>query len=200
MKELELTMRLRNNRLKQRREEFGMSQPDFAKVVGISINAYNRLETLRGSPLNSNGDWGEPALKLARFHCVEPSELFPAAVLAVQTPIVSRRIDGDDVLALVGEHQERLIESPDVAFDRIELREKLRRAVSTLPKRRIRVLTLRYGLDDGVRRTLEEVGVILGVGVERVRQIEGAAFRELRMPRFRLREFVPKRCESGRRG
>lgn len=54
------------------------------------------------------------------------------------------------------------------------------------------VLRLRYGLDDGRSRTLEEVGLLMAVTRERVRQIEAKAMRKLRAPRhgFVLREYV----------
>ncbi|KAG8462626.1 hypothetical protein KFE25_004602 [Diacronema lutheri] len=54
------------------------------------------------------------------------------------------------------------------------------------------VLRLRYGLDDGCSRTLEEVGALMAVTRERVRQIEAKAMRKLRAPRhgFVLREYV----------
>ena len=54
------------------------------------------------------------------------------------------------------------------------------------------VQRLRYGLDDGRTRTLEEVGQLMAVTRERVRQIEAMTMRKLRSPRhgFVLREYV----------
>ncbi len=60
------------------------------------------------------------------------------------------------------------------------LRENLIEAMSALEKREKQVLTLRFGLDDGKYRTLEEVGQTFNVTRERVRQIEASAFRKLR--------------------
>ncbi|MBF6133417.1 sigma-70 family RNA polymerase sigma factor [Nocardia otitidiscaviarum] len=62
------------------------------------------------------------------------------------------------------------------------LREQLAKALRTLPEREAQVLALRYGLDNGEPRTLEEVGRIFGVSRERVRQIEAKAMRTLRQP------------------
>ena len=62
------------------------------------------------------------------------------------------------------------------------LGDALRAAVATLPPRARAVIALRYGLDDGQHRTLEEVGGIFGVSRERVRQIEAEALRKLRHP------------------
>ncbi|MDP9309995.1 MAG: sigma-70 family RNA polymerase sigma factor [Chloroflexota bacterium] len=55
-------------------------------------------------------------------------------------------------------------------------------ALGELPERERRVLTLRYGLEDGKRRTLEEVGAAFGITRERTRQIEADAMRRLRAP------------------
>jgi RNA polymerase primary sigma factor len=55
-------------------------------------------------------------------------------------------------------------------------------ALEQLPERERHVLQLRYGLMDGRRRTLEEVGVVFGITRERTRQIEADAMRHLRAP------------------
>ena len=62
------------------------------------------------------------------------------------------------------------------------MREQIRKAISTLTPREQRVLELRYGLNDGRSRTLEEVGLEFGVTRERIRQIESKAIRKLRHP------------------
>jgi RNA polymerase primary sigma factor len=62
------------------------------------------------------------------------------------------------------------------------LREELLEALNELTERERKVLTLRYGLNDGKRRTLEEVGVAFGITRERTRQIEAEALRRLREP------------------
>ena len=60
------------------------------------------------------------------------------------------------------------------------LRPELAGALERLNPRQQRVLTERFGLNDGKPKTLEEVGVILGITRERVRQLETRALRELR--------------------
>ncbi|HOB91745.1 MAG: RNA polymerase sigma factor RpoD [Bacillota bacterium] len=62
------------------------------------------------------------------------------------------------------------------------LREQLEHSLDTLTPREEQVLRLRFGLDDGRARTLEEVGHIFGVTRERIRQIEAKALRKLRHP------------------
>ena len=63
------------------------------------------------------------------------------------------------------------------------LKEKLQEVLSTLAPREARILSMRFGLDDGVPYTLEEVGQRFGLTRERIRQIEGKALRRLRHPR-----------------
>ena len=62
------------------------------------------------------------------------------------------------------------------------LREQLEEVLGTLTEREQKVLTLRFGLDDGRARTLEEVGKEFNVTRERIRQIEAKALRKLRHP------------------
>uniref|UniRef100_A0A7C1F3S7 RNA polymerase sigma factor SigA n=1 Tax=Ammonifex degensii TaxID=42838 RepID=A0A7C1F3S7_9THEO len=62
------------------------------------------------------------------------------------------------------------------------LREQLNEVLQTLTEREQRVLRLRFGLDDGRARTLEEVGQRFGVTRERIRQIEAKTLRKLRHP------------------
>lgn len=62
------------------------------------------------------------------------------------------------------------------------LKEELRDVLDTLTDREENVLRLRFGLDDGRQRTLEDVGKVFGVTRERIRQIEAKALRKLRHP------------------
>lgn len=72
------------------------------------------------------------------------------------------------------------------------LREQLEEVLETLTMREKKVLELRFGLDDGRSRTLEEVGQHFGVTRERIRQIEAKALRKLRHPSRskRLKDFL----------
>lgn len=62
------------------------------------------------------------------------------------------------------------------------LQAELSAALNDLPERERKILQLRYGLLDGQRRTLEEIGVAFGITRERTRQIEADALRRLRHP------------------
>ncbi len=72
------------------------------------------------------------------------------------------------------------------------LREQVGDVLGTISERERRVLELRFGLEDGRSRTLEEVGRDFGVTRERIRQIEAKALRKLRHPSRsnKLRDFL----------
>ena len=72
------------------------------------------------------------------------------------------------------------------------LKEELSGVLLTLTEREEKVLRLRFGLDDGQCRTLEEVGQVFNVTRERIRQIEAKALRKLRHPSRsrRLKDFL----------
>jgi len=72
--------------------------------------------------------------------------------------------------------------SPEVFTSSALLREQLEDVLDTLTDRGENVLRLRFGLDDGNIRTLEQVGKVFGVTRERIRQIEAKALRKLRHP------------------
>ena len=72
--------------------------------------------------------------------------------------------------------------APAEAASQVMLKEQLNQVLSTLTDREEKVLRLRFGLEDGRARTLEEVGQQFNVTRERIRQIEAKALRKLRHP------------------
>jgi RNA polymerase sigma factor RpoD-like protein len=84
------------------------------------------------------------------------------------------------------------IHTPVDAASNMVLREQLEKVLSSLSEREREVLKLRFGLEDGYSRTLEEVGHIFEVTRERIRQIEAKALKKLRHPsrNKRLRDYL----------
>ena len=84
------------------------------------------------------------------------------------------------------------IPAPQDVASQMLLKEELNEVLGTLSEREARVLRLRFGLDDGRNRTLEEVGREFNVTRERIRQIEAKALRKLRHPSRskKLKDFL----------
>jgi RNA polymerase primary sigma factor len=82
--------------------------------------------------------------------------------------------------------------APAEAASYLLLKEQLEEVLGSLSPREAKVLRLRFGLDDGRARTLEEVGQAFGVTRERIRQIEAKALRKLRHPTRskKLRDYL----------
>lgn len=107
--------------------------------------------------------------------------------VSLETPIGE---EDDSHLGDFIEDQEALAPSDAAAYEL--LKEQLEDVLETLTEREENVLRLRFGLDDGRTRTLEEVGKVFGVTRERIRQIEAKALRKLRHPSRskRLKDFL----------
>ncbi len=97
--------------------------------------------------------------------------------VSLETPIGE---ENDFHLVDFIEDQEVLAPADSAAYKL--LKEQLEDVLDTLTEREENVLRLRFGLDDGRSRTLEEVGRVFGVTRERIRQIEAKALRKLRHP------------------
>jgi len=106
--------------------------------------------------------------------------------ISLETPI------GKEEDSRLGDFIESDGETPEDEVSKSLLREDLESVLDTLSPRERDVLRLRYGLDDGRMKTLEEIGQIFNVTRERIRQIEAKALRKLRHPNRNsiLKEYI----------
>lgn len=106
--------------------------------------------------------------------------------ISLETPI------GKEEDSRLGDFIESDGETPEDQVAKSLLREDLEGVLGTLSPRERDVLRLRYGLDDGRMKTLEEIGQIFNVTRERIRQIEAKALRKLRHPNRNsvLKEYI----------
>ncbi|AUC61562.1 RNA polymerase primary sigma factor RpoD [Cyanobacterium sp. HL-69] len=106
--------------------------------------------------------------------------------ISLETPI------GKEEDSRLGDFIEADGETPEDEVSKNLLREDLENVLDSLSPRERDVLRLRYGLDDGRMKTLEEIGQIFNVTRERIRQIEAKALRKLRHPNRNsiLKEYI----------
>ena len=115
--------------------------------------------------------------------------------ISLQTPI------GDEGDTHFGDFiEDKRAVSPANATVHSMLKDHMGSALDTLNDRERKILLLRFGLEDGTARTLEEVGKIFKVTRERVRQIEAKALKKLRHPTRsrKLRAFLDMAIASDR--
>ncbi len=107
--------------------------------------------------------------------------------ISLETPV------GKEEDSTVGDFvEDSAAETPADSVTQELLRADIIEVMASLSSRERDVLRLRFGLDDGKQRTLEEVGQLFGVTRERIRQIEAKALRKLRHPNRsrRLRDYM----------
>ena len=122
----------------------------------------------------------EMGISVARVHEIMKIAQEP---VSLETPI------GEEEDSHLGDFiEDEAAPAPAEAASFMLLREQLEEVLETLTDREKNVLRLRFGLEDGRSRTLEEVGQSFGVTRERIRQIEAKALRKLRHP-VRLRKL-----------
>ena len=96
---------------------------------------------------------------------------------------LDKPIEHDSEDSILGDFiEDRTIISPERLAERSLLKKQVDEVLKTLTPREERVIRLRFGIDDGYHRTLEEVGNIFQVTRERIRQIEDKALKKLRHP------------------
>ncbi|NUT46393.1 MAG: sigma-70 family RNA polymerase sigma factor [Saccharothrix sp.] len=121
----------------------------------------------------------EEVAEAAKMPVTRVVELLAAsrATISLETPVGD---DGDASVADLVEDAEAV--RADEAVERQAFAEELRALVGTLPERQARIVTQRYGLDDGRARSLQELADELGLTRERIRQLEKDSIRLLRDP------------------
>jgi len=110
-----------------------------------------------------------------------------------QVPLSLEMPIGDEESSRLGDFVEDVsVQAPDDVVLHGLLRDDLEEVMSTLTDREKTVLKLRFGIEDGHPRTLEEVGRVFNVTRERIRQIEAKALRKLKHPTRakKLREYL----------
>ena len=155
MKQLSVQVRLRNNLLLERREDFGLSQGDLAEMIGISKGAYCGHEAMSKSPIRSCGEWKQTAQRIADYYRVLPDDLWPEAIQAIRGNVAKRTMDVDEFASLEpGEYSLMLAGGmTDDELHKKEIGLILRETIDCLPERLSNIVKQYYGIDCVPRKT-----------------------------------------------
>ena len=166
------------------RQAITRSIADQARTIRIPVHMIETINKLvRASKKLVQEHGREPTADDLAEEMNLPSEKVRGILKIAQHPISLQTPIGDGDDSHFGDFiEDKGAESPAEATGYSLLKEKIQEVLSTLTDRERRVLTLRFGLDDGCQRTLEEVGNEFNVTRERVRQIEAKALRKMRHP------------------
>lgn len=157
---------------------------DQARTIRIPVHmveTINKLIRIQRQLLQELGK--EPTPEQIAEKMEMPTEKVREILKIAQEPVSLETPIGEEDDSHLGdfiEDQEATSPAEHAAYEL--LKEQLEDVLDTLTDREENVLRLRFGIDDGRTRTLEEVGKVFGVTRERIRQIEAKALRKLRHP------------------
>lgn len=167
---------------------------DQARTIRIPVHmvdTINKVMRAQRELLNELGR--EPELEEIAERMGLTSEKVNEVLKLAQEPVSLETPIGEEEDSHLGDFiQDEHIATPVQAATNTLLREKLIEVMDSLSDREKKVLIMRYGLDDGKERTLEEVGKEFNVTRERIRQIEAKALWKIKHPNKsrKLRDFL----------
>jgi len=176
------------------RQAITRSIADQARTIRIPVHMVETINRLRKTSRMLLQELGrkpteEEIAKRSRISVDKVREI----VKVSQIPLSLEMPVGDEDSSKLGDFVEDAgVQAPDEVVLHGLLREDLENVMKSLTDREKTVLKLRFGLDDGHPRTLEEVGKVYNVTRERIRQIEAKALRKLKHPTRakKLREYL----------
>ncbi len=167
---------------------------DQARTIRIPVHmveTINRVKKVSSQLLHTNGH--EPSAEEIADELDMPVDKVREILRVSQEPVSLETPIGEEEDSHLGDFiPDDDAPSPVDAASHTLLREQLNNVLKTLTPREAKVLSLRFGLEDGKSRTLEEVGKEFNVTRERIRQIEAKALRKLRHPSRskKLKDFL----------
>ena len=157
---------------------------DQARTIRIPVHMVETINKLVREQRNLLQELGQDPTpeQIAERMDMTPDKVREILKIALEPVSLETPIGEEDDSHLGDFIEDEVIENPVDYTTRIVLREQLNEVLDTLTDREENVLRLRFGLDDGKMRTLEDVGKVFNVTRERIRQIEAKALRKLRHP------------------
>jgi RNA polymerase primary sigma factor len=166
---------------------------DQARTIRIPVHMVDTINKVMRTQRQLLQDLGrEPTVEeVAKRVEMTPDRVREIIRLSQETVSLEQPM-GDDDFSLSDLLEDPAAVAPSEAAARALLNQAIGRVLSELPERDRKVVRLRFGLDDGQMRTLEEVGREFGVTRERIRQIESKTLARLRQPVIsgRLRDYL----------
>ena len=167
---------------------------DQARTIRIPVHMVETINKLVREQRNLLQDLGQDPTpeQIAERMDMTPDKVREILKIAQEPVSLETPIGEEDDSHLGDFIEDEVIENPVDYTTRVVLREQLDEVLDTLTDREENVLRLRFGLDDGKMRTLEDVGKVFNVTRERIRQIEAKALRKLRHPSRskQLKDFI----------
>ena len=167
---------------------------DQARTIRIPVHMVETINKLVREQRNLLQELGQDPTpeQIAERMDMTPDKVREILKIAQEPVSLETPIGEEDDSHLGDFIEDEVIENPVDYTTRIVLREQLDEVLDTLTDSEENVLRLRFGLDDGKMRTLEDVGKVFNVTRERIRQIEAKALRKLRQPSRSkpLRDFI----------
>jgi RNA polymerase primary sigma factor len=157
---------------------------DQARTIRIPVHMVETINKLLSISRHLSQEYGrEPTPKEVGEEMEIPPEKVREIIKVSQLPVSLEAPIGEEEDSHLGDfiEDQNALPPPDAASKQL-LKEQIDGVLSSLSPREQRVLQLRFGLEDGRSRTLEEVGKEFNVTRERIRQIEAKALRKLRHP------------------
>ena len=167
---------------------------DQARTIRIPVHMVETINKLVREQRNLLQELGQDPTpeQIAERMDMTPDKVREILKIAQEPVSLETPIGEEDDSHLGDFIEDEVIENPVDYTTRVVLREQLDEVLDTLTDREENVLRLRFGLDDGKMRTLEDVGKVFNVTRESIRQIEAKALRKLRHPSRSkpLRDFI----------
>jgi len=166
---------------------------DQSRTIRLPVHLYETISRIKKTTKTLSQEFGRKPTEEEIAESMEMTiEKLRFIAKSAQLPISLETPIGKEEDSRLGDFIEADIENPDQDVAKNLLREDLEGVLATLSPRERDVLRLRYGLDDGRMKTLEEIGQIFDVTRERIRQIEAKALRKLRHPNRNgvLKEYI----------
>ena len=167
---------------------------DQARTIRIPVHMVDTINKLVREQRNLLQELGQDPTpeQIAERMDMTPDKVREILKIAQEPVSLETPIGEEDDSHLGDFIEDEVIENPVDYTTRVVLREQLDEVLDTLTDREENVLRLRFGLDDGKMRTLEDVGKVFNVTRERIRQIEAKALRKLRHPSRskQLKDFI----------